>query len=101
MYLRCGGWEYTELEGSLSQPKGLGGAREWTAATDGKATRHVPTSPLTQRPCSMATLVPRFTLERRQLSKLDSYILLCTGSIHELRASITLSSHFTVVYEAY
>ena len=49
----------------------------------------------------MATLVPRFTLERRQLSKLDSYILLFTGSIHELRASITLSSHFTAVYEAY
>ena len=35
------------------------------AARTKKAACHVPPSPLTQRLCSMATLMPRFTLERR------------------------------------
>jgi hypothetical protein len=51
-------------EGSLNRlERGVG---SWCRGDMEGATCHVPTSPLSQRLCSVPTLVPRFASERRQ-----------------------------------
>ena len=60
-----GGWVKTTLEGSLNRLER--GAGSWCRGdTEERATCHVPPSPLSQRLCSVSTLVPRFASERRQ-----------------------------------